>query len=88
MTLARELVGALRAASQAPLPGDVALAARLHLLDACGVGLAAAGSPVGAAYRGFAKDVMRGGPGFDGVCACRGVLSWQVPAVLVRDSLM
>jgi 2-methylcitrate dehydratase PrpD len=62
MTLARELVGALRAASQAPLPGDVALAARLHLLDACGVGLAAAGSPVGAAYRGFAKDVMRGGP--------------------------
>ena len=34
MTLARELVGALRAASQAPLPGDVALAARLHLLDA------------------------------------------------------
>lgn len=62
MTLARELVGALRAASQAPLPEEVELAARLHLLDACGVGLAAAGSPVGAAYRDFAKDVARGGP--------------------------
>ena len=62
MTLARELVGALRAASQAPLREDVALAARLHLLDACGVGLAAAGSPVGAAYRDFAKDVACGGP--------------------------
>ena len=62
MTLARELVGALRTASQAPLPEAVALAARLHLLDACGVGLAAAGSPVGATYRDFAKDVARGGP--------------------------
>ena len=62
MTLARELVSALRAAAQVPLPQDVALAARLHLLDACGVGLAAAGSPVGAAYRDFAKDVARGGP--------------------------
>jgi 2-methylcitrate dehydratase PrpD len=62
VTLARELVGALRAASQAPLPEEVELAARLHLLDACGVGLAAAGSPVGAAYRDFAKDVARGGP--------------------------
>ena len=62
MTLARELVRALRAASQVPLPETVALAARLHLLDACGVGLAAAGSPVGAAYRDFAKDVARGGP--------------------------
>jgi 2-methylcitrate dehydratase PrpD len=44
------------------LPEAVALAARLHLLDACGVGLAAAGSPVGAAYRHFAKDLARGGP--------------------------
>jgi len=62
VTLARELVAGLRAAAQVPLPPDVALAARLHLLDACGVGLAAAGSPVGAAYRDFAKDVARGGP--------------------------
>ncbi len=34
MTLARELVARAAAAAQAPLPEDVALAARLHLLDA------------------------------------------------------
>jgi 2-methylcitrate dehydratase PrpD len=62
VTLARELVAALRAAARAPLPDEVAIAARWHLLDACGVGLAAAGSPVAAAYRDFAKDVARGGP--------------------------
>jgi 2-methylcitrate dehydratase PrpD len=61
MTLARELVRALRASSQPPLREDVALAARLHLLDACGVGLAAAGSAVGAAYRGLAEEVAKGG---------------------------
>jgi 2-methylcitrate dehydratase PrpD len=61
VTLARELVGALRATAQAPLPEDVARAARLHLLDACGVGLAAAGSPVGAAYRGLARELAKGG---------------------------
>jgi 2-methylcitrate dehydratase PrpD len=62
MTLARELVRALRASSQAPLPDEVALAARLHLLDALGVGLASAGSPVGAAYRDFAPELASGGP--------------------------
>lgn len=61
MTLARELVKALRSARARPLPENVALAARLHLLDACGVGLASAGSPVGAAYRGFALGVAKGG---------------------------
>lgn len=50
VTLARELVRALRASARAPLPGAVAAAARLHLLDAIGVGLAAAGSPVGRPY--------------------------------------
>lgn len=62
MTLARELVSALRAMREEPLPEHVALAARLHLLDAIGVGLAAAGSPVGAAYRGLALEVSQGGP--------------------------
>ena len=61
MTLARALVRAVRAAAQAPLPENVVLAARLHLLDAVGVGLASAGSPIGAAYRGFAAEVARGG---------------------------
>ena len=62
MTLARELVRAVRAAAQAPLPENVALAARLHLLDAIGVGLASAGSPIGAAYRDFAAETAKGGP--------------------------
>jgi len=58
VTLARELVRTVRAVAKAPLPEDAALAARLHLLDAIGVGLAAAGSPIGAAYRGFAAEVV------------------------------
>ncbi|HEX6411581.1 MAG TPA: MmgE/PrpD family protein [Burkholderiales bacterium] len=62
MTLARELVRAARAAAGTPLPEDVAIAARLHLLDAIGVGLAAAGSPIGAAYRAYAAEVAKGGP--------------------------
>ncbi len=62
MTLARELARAARAVSSRPLPEDVATAARLHLLDAIGVGLAAAGSPIGAAYRGLAADLVKGGP--------------------------
>ena len=62
MTLARELVRAARAAAGTPLPEDVAIAARLHLLDAIGVGLAAAGSPIGAAYRAYADEVAKGGP--------------------------
>jgi 2-methylcitrate dehydratase PrpD len=59
--LARQLVGQLRSVSAAPLPEQVALAARLHFLDACGVGLAAAGSPVGAAYSGLARELAKGG---------------------------
>ena len=62
MTLARELVRSLRAASSTPLPEDVATAARLHFLDAIGVGLASAGSPIGAAYRAYAAEVAKGGP--------------------------
>ena len=62
MTLARELVQAARAAAKLPLPEDAALAARLHLLDAIGVGLASAGSPIGAAYRGYSAEVAHGGP--------------------------
>ena len=62
VTLARELVRAARAAAGKPLPDEVVLAARLHLVDAIGVGLAAAGSPIGAAYRAYAADVAKGGP--------------------------
>ena len=62
LTLARELVRALRTTGATPLPEDVATAARLHFLDAMGVGLAAAGSPIGAAYRAYAAEVAKGGP--------------------------
>lgn len=61
MTLAREFVRAVREDSEAPLREDVALAARLHFLDAGGVGLASAGSPVGAAYCDFSRGVVRPG---------------------------
>jgi len=56
LTLARDLVRTLRATAAQPLPEDVARAAALHFTDALGVGLAAAGSPVGAPYRLFAKE--------------------------------
>jgi 2-methylcitrate dehydratase PrpD len=62
VTLARDLVRALRAAASTPLPEGVATAARLHLLDAIGVGLASAGSPIGAAYRAYAAEAAKGGP--------------------------
>jgi 2-methylcitrate dehydratase PrpD len=62
LTLARELVRALRATAKEPLPDDVARAAALHFIDALGVGLAAAGSPVGAAYRDAGRQLANGGP--------------------------
>lgn len=60
MTLARELVRAMRTCSC--LPDEVLTAARLHFLDAIGVGLAAAGSQIGAAYRELTTSLARGGP--------------------------
>jgi 2-methylcitrate dehydratase PrpD len=62
MTLARQLVRALRRTAKEALPDHVASAARLHLLDAIGVGLAAAASPVGAAYRSLARQLAGSGP--------------------------
>ena len=62
LTLAHELVRSLRATAGEPLPEQVAAAARLHLLDAIGVGLAAAASPVGAPYRSLASELAGGGP--------------------------
>jgi 2-methylcitrate dehydratase PrpD len=62
LTLARELVRALRAAAADPLPDDVARAAALHFVDALGVGLAAAGSPAGTPYRLFSRHSSARGP--------------------------
>jgi len=61
-TLARQLVRALAAMRARPLTAGVALAAQMHLVDAIGVGLAAAASPIGAAYRALARDIADGGP--------------------------
>jgi 2-methylcitrate dehydratase PrpD len=44
------------------LPVDVARAAALHFTDALGVGLAAAGSPVGAPYRLYSRNSSSLGP--------------------------
>lgn len=54
-TLARQVVERWAALGGQPLPGMIAEAARLHLLDAIGVGLASAGSSIGAPYRVYAK---------------------------------
>jgi 2-methylcitrate dehydratase PrpD len=56
LTLARDLVRALRATAAQPLPAEALRAAALHFTDALGVGLAAAGSPVGAPYRLFSRE--------------------------------
>ena len=58
--LARDLVRAVRAGWGKLLPEHVAAVARLHLLDAIGIGLAAAGSPVGEPYLRFASHLSGG----------------------------
>ncbi len=50
MTLSRRLAQRIRAITVADIPADVRATARLHLLDAIGVGLASAGTGVGAPY--------------------------------------
>ncbi|WP_431285073.1 MmgE/PrpD family protein [Humitalea sp. 24SJ18S-53] len=61
MTLARRIVRSLAELARGDLPAPVMAAGRLHLLDAIGVGLAAAGSPVGAPYRAFASNLREAG---------------------------
>jgi 2-methylcitrate dehydratase PrpD len=58
----RHLVQALRACAAQTLPAEVSAAARLHFLDALGVGLAATSAQAGAAYRGVGRALAVGGP--------------------------
>jgi 2-methylcitrate dehydratase PrpD len=58
----RHLVQALRACAEQSLPAEVGAAARLHFLDALGVGLAATSAQAGAAYRGLGLALAVGGP--------------------------
>lgn len=60
--LARRIVRRWRELENATLPSEVAQAARLHLLDAVGVGLASAGSAIGAPYRAYAQRHTPAGP--------------------------
>ena len=48
MTLSQQLVARLRSLEPAAIPAEVRDAAKLHLLDAIGVGLAAAATGAGA----------------------------------------
>lgn len=61
-TLARRIVRRWHELESATLPPEVAQAARLHLLDAIGVGLASAGSAIGAPYRAYAQRHASAGP--------------------------
>jgi 2-methylcitrate dehydratase PrpD len=61
MSLARQLVERWRRVSYAAIPEDVRDAARLHLLDAIGVGLAAAATSAGTPYLRAAPALNGGG---------------------------
>lgn len=60
MTLSREIVRHWKAVKTAPVPDAVLAAARLHCLDAVGVGLAASSLPQGEPYRCFSADGQGG----------------------------
>lgn len=60
MTIARDLARRWRDAPM--LPDEVAHAAKMHLLDSIGVGLAASRQEIGKPYRRFADTIASGGP--------------------------
>ncbi|BCM83896.1 MmgE/PrpD family protein [Methylobacterium indicum] len=84
MTLARDLARRVRALSRNGLPPEVAATARLHLLDAIGVGLASAGSEAGAPYRRYAAGL---GPGSASLIGIPGRVA-PAAAALVNGGLM
>jgi len=61
MSLARQAIRAMRSLAPDGLPQAVATAARLHVLDAIGVGLAASASSSGKVLVAFARDLPDGG---------------------------
>ncbi|MDI1346675.1 MAG: MmgE/PrpD family protein [Pseudolabrys sp.] len=83
MTLSREIVRRWQAAKAAPVPDAVLAAARLHCLDAVGVGLAASSLPQGEPYRCFAA----GGQGAISLLAGRSLAS-AADAALVNGGLI
>lgn len=83
MTLSREIVRRWKAAKAAPIPDAVLAAARLHCLDAVGVGLAASSLPQGEPYRCFSA----GGQGDISLLA-GGSLASPADAALVNGGLI
>lgn len=83
MTLAREIIRQWKAAKAAPVPDAVLAAARLHCLDAVGVGLAASSLPQGEPYRCFSA----GGHGDISLLA-GGRLASPADAALVNGGLI
>jgi 2-methylcitrate dehydratase PrpD len=61
VTLSRRLASALFELRGLPLPSNVVQVARLHFLDAVGVGLAASATTMGASYRGVARELAGSG---------------------------
>ncbi len=85
MTISAELVRRWRALRKEELPVPVMAAARQHLLDAIGVGLAAAGSGTGAPYRSYAAAIANGGKA--SVFGCpTGAAAWD--AAMVNGGLI
>ena len=62
MTLSQQLVAKLRSLRSAAIPSQVHDAAKLHLLDAIGVGFAAAAAAAGAPYLKAARSLSGEGP--------------------------
>ena len=62
MTLSQQLVARLRSLEPSAIPEEVRDAARLHLLDAVGVGFAAAATGAGAPYLKAARALSGAGP--------------------------
>ena len=62
MTIARRIARLWRETARRPLPREIAAVARLHLLDAIGVGIAAAGSEIGRPYLTYAQQTAASGP--------------------------
>lgn len=61
MTVSRELIRTLMRIAAEPIPAEVLAAAKLHLLDAVGVGLAASRTQIGEPYRKAAASLCGSG---------------------------
>ena len=80
MTLSRQLVARLHSLSSTAIPADVRDAAKLHLLDAIGVGLAAAATSAGEPYL-MAAPALNGSDGPASILGCTRGFSPAVAAL-------